>query len=590
MDTDLDLSVTGIYALLAQQLQAAQDLIALNQAITSQLRESETTDENVDPGIGFQPSLDGSDGPAIHASDFGRILFCAALEPVALDSAKRSVSSGPFGLSPRGSSENQKYHQAKDTPEFLKRATSPLSDLTEPLLTAESDTSDQTKKNTLYEDEKAEQPGKIRRMATMEAPQSSGRVLTRRKPHAFATPPAGKKAVPSDKPGREYNVEDRYKTTGFCQEAARSNYFQNATVAVILLNTLWMSIDTDYNHADVLSEALLVFQVMDNFFCAYFTIEISLRFGAFEKKIDAAKDYWFVFDTSLVLLMIWETWIQVLMFRLNGDVSEGGMRSASVLRIFRAFRLLRISRMTRLLRSMPELFILVKSIGTAMRCMCATLCMLIIVIYVFSILFTQLTEGTQIKHDHFGSVPEAMNFMLLQVLCGFDADFILKLLSVSVVYYVLWLMYVLIGSLSIMNVLIGILCEVVSGTADSEKERAIRTDIALQINSIGVADDMNISKAVMMMTLEDRNIEKHLEEIGIDVHALLDFVHYFEDTTEMLLPHFVELCVQFRGPKLTTVNDVVNLRKYISMEVGLIENTINAKMRRMSASSMEEKK
>lgn len=374
---------------------------------------------------------------------------------------------------------------------------------------------------------------------------------------------------------------------------ARSFYFQTLTLVVIFANTIWMAVDTDYNKADVLCEAPIVFQVVDNFFCCFFTFEVAVRFLSFQQKAAAFADFWFIGDLFLVLLMVWETWIQVILYLFTdfGSVG-GGTRSTSVLRVFRAFRLLRISRMSRLLRSMPELFILVKSIGAAMRCMTVTLGMLMIVIYIFSIMFTQLLSETETGKNRFESVPQAMNFMLTQVLCGFDSDVVMTLLDAGFIYYILWLIYVLIGSLSIMNVLIGILCEVVSGTAEDEKERAVRNDVEQQILSTGIYDKedrkggsrreddveerMYIGKQEMMCTLESTIVKDKLEDIGVDVYALLDFVHFFEEGVEMPLGDFVELVVQFRGSKNTTVRDIVDLRKFLSMEMTIVESHVKA--------------
>lgn len=402
----------------------------------------------------------------------------------------------------------------------------------------------------------------------------------RRKQHGhIGHKPLAKKGDKKPKK-HEYSVEDLYSETGWAQKIAKSNQFQNATLIVILANTIWMAVDTDFNKAAILCEAALIFQIVDNLFCTYFVFEITMRFCAFKTKIFAFSDFWFLGDSCLVLLMVWETWIQVLLYKLTGGDTGGGGRSASVLRIFRAFRLLRISRMSRLLRSMPELFILVKSIGAAMRCMFVTLIMLMIVIYVFSIMFTQLLSTTEVGKDRFETVPQSINFMLTQVLCGFDSEVIMLLLNEGFVYYALWLLYVLIGSLSIMNVLIGILCEVVSGTADDEKERAVRSDVEFQIIKTGIDGQREvIGKQEMMLTLESHIVTEKLVELGVDVVALLDFVHFFEESMEMSLPDFVELVVQFRGAKNTTVRDIVDLRKFISLEIAIIEGNLHSSVR-----------
>lgn len=558
---DSDFSSRSLQDLLAFQLNATSQLLALNQAITARLGSTGQLgpiNNHISPRQTPRVSNSaGEDSLATHAA-YGKWLLRQHLQPAQLQDATYidvgDTNSTQFLKTPAKSTfqapDGQKASSKTHSPSDPKVALLAMgSNLAEPLL------------------QKMLHPGNV--MSSPGSPHPE--MPSRRRGGGIAHTAAVKKAPPPKK--QEYNVEDLYHTTGCAQKVARNQAFQSSTLVVILCNTIWMAIDTDYNKADVLCLAPPLFQVVDNLFCFYFVFEISIRLLSFRHTMDALGDFWFLGDTSLVLLMVWETWIQVALFVFtDGGDTGGGGRSASVLRIFRAFRLLRISRMSRLLRSMPELFILVKSIGAAMRCMFVTLCMLMIVIYVFSIMFTQLLSDTETGKARFETVPMSINFMLTQVLCGFDSAVFTVLLDTGVVYYILWLIYVLIGSLSIMNVLIGILCEVVSGTAEDEKERAVRNDVEHQIVLTGIDEDRQyIGKQEMMLTLESTQVAEKITELGVDVHSLLDFVHFFEAGVEMALCDFVELVVQFRGTKNTTVRDIVDLRKFISMEIGIIE-------------------
>lgn len=363
------------------------------------------------------------------------------------------------------------------------------------------------------------------------------------------------------------------------QTVARSSWFQNLTLVVIFLNTLWIAVDTDFNKATVLCNAPMIFQVVDNIFCCYFTFEITVRFMACAKKWDAFNDFSFVFDTFLVLLMIWETWIQVAIYRMygNNDSFYSGMRSASVFRLFRVFRLLRVSRLTRLLKAVPELLILVKSLGSGLRCMLVALSMLMILIYMFAIVFAESLAGTDEGGGLFETVPQGMNLMLVQVLCGFDADVFATMLNAGPMYYILWLSYVFMASLSLMNILIGILCEVVANTAESEKEDELKREIAYEIGLLRTYDheEFTISQPQMVETIESPSVADKLRQLHIDVGALLDIVHLMDGFEVMDLEEFVDMLTQFRGTKTATVKDVVELRKYMSTELMIIETQLS---------------
>eukprot|EP00971_Amphidinium_carterae_P236813 4700043-Amphidinium_carterae.1 len=140
------------------------------------------------------------------------------------------------------------------------------------------------------------------------------------------------------------------------------------TLAVIVLNAIWMGVDADLNDAEILLDAAPVFIVAENLFCMYFTVEVVIRFYAFEHKRACLRDSWFLFDTALVILMVFETWVMTgLMLALHVRSGEGIFSNTAVLRSFKLLRLTRLTRMARLLRSMPEMLIIIKGIVSAIR-------------------------------------------------------------------------------------------------------------------------------------------------------------------------------------------------------------------------------
>uniref|UniRef100_A0A7S1L2C6 Ion transport domain-containing protein n=1 Tax=Alexandrium catenella TaxID=2925 RepID=A0A7S1L2C6_ALECA len=375
----------------------------------------------------------------------------------------------------------------------------------------------------------------------------------------------------------EYRVEALYKEHGICQRIAASQCFQNLTLVVIALNTVWIAIETDYNKADVLCQAPRIFQVVDNLFCSYFTFEILTRFFAFRRKLDAFGDAWFVFDLVLVLLMAWETWAVVALYKMYGTEGDFSAGHASVLRILRMFRLTRVARMTRLLRGMPELMILVKGMFEGIRSVSATLVLLVFIIYVFAVMFVQLLSGTEVAEGCFNTVPEAMNCLLLEGVFTEQAEFIRKLLAADWKYYVFMLVYLLFASLTVMNMLIAVLCEVVSVVAQVDKEenqlQELKSKIADLVSSLGVADaDQVITKDHLSRLTENAEAMRSLHEMGVDVLALVDLADFiFRENSILTLGDFMEVVLQFRGSNTATVKDVVDMRKFVTKELADLE-------------------
>jgi len=378
----------------------------------------------------------------------------------------------------------------------------------------------------------------------------------------------------------QYDVENFYKNYGVCQALVRSEHFKNLTMLVIGLNTIWIAVDTDLNKASSLLEAAPLFQVADNFFCCFFVFEICMRFGAFLRKRDAFRDGWFLFDSTLVLFMVWETWVMTAVCLVMGDsgASEASSKT-TILRIFRLFRLSRVARMARLLRFMPELMVLIKGMAMAMRSVASTLCLLLIIIYVFAIFFTELLSEAPVGKGCFENVPQAMNCLLLDGVFADQAQFITSLLAEHWFYYVVVLIYLLLGSLTVMNMLIGVICEVVSVVAQVEKEEmaveAMKYKIRSMLPQLDADGNQMVSMDEFKQLLESPSAAHMLQDVGVDVVALVDFGDFiFNNREEVSFSLFIETVLQLRGTNTATVKDVVDMRKFILRELASMESRL----------------
>jgi hypothetical protein len=152
---------------------------------------------------------------------------------------------------------------------------------------------------------------------------------------------------------------------------------------MIILNALQIGWDADYSARWEVPANLYdgpwYFIVAENIFAVYFTNEVMIRFLAYRYKCWCLKDRWFVFDASLVAMMVWETWI--MPFIGAGE----GLGQLSVLRLL---RLLRITRIAKLMRAFPQLLMIVKGITAATRAVAWTAFLLVIITFTCSIIFT----------------------------------------------------------------------------------------------------------------------------------------------------------------------------------------------------------
>mmetsp|Transcript_36796 Transcript_36796/g.66708 ORF Transcript_36796/g.66708 Transcript_36796/m.66708 type:complete len:874 (+) Transcript_36796:2-2623(+) len=362
----------------------------------------------------------------------------------------------------------------------------------------------------------------------------------------------------------QYNVFDEYYETGWAQEVAKSMVFEYFTLSVVVINALWLSIDADNNDAHLITDADAGFVVVENIFCTYFFFEVVIRFCAFKTKLNAFYDYWFLFDFALVSLMVLETWFVPIVV-LGFGVSFRGA-NVSFLRLFRLIKILRLSRMAKVLRAIPELVIIVKGIGFASRSVVVFFALWMLIIYVFSLLFRQLSVDHSIGPEYFSSVYHGMNTLLLYGILPDHAKIVLDMGSDSWYFWPLIVFFILLTSLTIMYMLVGVLVDVVGVIAATEKEGMTVAFLSSQMREkmelFNYSTEGAVNQFEFQKMLWEPEITKILQGIGVDVVTLVDMLGIlYEDICKdgregLEFEEIIDLILNMRGANPATVKDV----------------------------------
>jgi len=388
-----------------------------------------------------------------------------------------------------------------------------------------------------------------------------------------------------------YHVSMYYDTNSVWSVLATNWWFENVTLFVIFLNCVWIAVDTDLNKADIMLQAHWSFQTVEHVFCIYFTFELLVRFLAFTDKTNCLLDAWFVFDGVLVLIMHLETFVMagVLMAMDDAHSQQDTARDAShitVLRIGRLLRCLRMARLAKLLRSIPELFIFIKGMLFSARSVASTLSLLLVFLYIFGIAFTQLCKNTEVGAEHFPSVTASMYSLLLYgVFClDYVEDVAGGLAEVQPLVAALYFVFVLLTAFTVMNMLIGVLCEVVSRVAAQEKEVSVLNHTKDKLR--GIVEEMDedgnmlISKREFVRIIDSQAACCALNDVGVDVLGLIESADAIFETDaavdspskdiQLTFDEFIEIVLQLRGSSTSSIKDIVELRRILR---GMSEET-----------------
>jgi voltage-gated sodium channel len=340
----------------------------------------------------------------------------------------------------------------------------------------------------------------------------------------------------------QYDVQAFYKTTGWASLLAKHEWFENATLLVIAFNAFWIAVDIDHGEP-IVSDAHPFFQAVAHFFCAFFTGELLTRFLAFRAKRNAFKDSWFVFDFSLVVVMVVETWVFPILF-LMFNISASGLRNTQVLRLLKLARLTRIARMARLMSAFPEVMVIITGIKVASRAVFVTMVLLCFVIYIFAIVFTQMTGDSDLGEEFFGNVPASMWTLFIQGNFP-DLGSICEEIGKSHAYLmIIFFMFVLLSAVTLLNMLVGILVDVVRSVAAAEKEKIVVTNVrdrlrlAMGIDGEGGVDadqDGRITRDEFEQIILKPDAARMIQSVGVDVVELVDDAEFIFSMSTLAL-------------------------------------------------------
>eukprot|EP00435_Cladocopium_sp_Y103_P063220 s10_g24.t2 len=374
-------------------------------------------------------------------------------------------------------------------------------------------------------------------------------------------------------------------------QIVQHNWFERIGLGMIYLNALWIAIDIDYNKALVIIDAAPGFIVVEIIFGIYFSVELFCRYMAYIYTKFAFKDAWFVFDLLLVFIMVTETWLMPLINSVIEGIAGAGSgfgRSASVLRVLKVLRVLRTARIVRVARYMPELMILIKGLLVAARSVFFTLVLLLLVTYIFSITFTQLSQDTPLS-ELFPKVPTTVLELVLQGVIPDQAGFFTQVANESPFMGAMVLVFIMVGSLIIMNMLVGVLVEAVQTVASCEHEQ-IHIDFAKRvlfemIDQEGADEngDNLISEEEFESLMQKPEAVLALNRLGVEIYAALEYGKLlFEDGQPLTFGEFLEGMLMLRGSNQTTVKDIVTLRKFTADEFSHLHTVLEDLFRHLS--------
>jgi len=362
----------------------------------------------------------------------------------------------------------------------------------------------------------------------------------------------------------EYDVTNYYSTSGCVQAIARSDHFGHLSLAFISANAVYLGVDSDHNSAESLNEADLVFIICENIFCLFFTFEVLVRFAAFQSKRDCLRDMWFKFDSVLVLIMVLETWAIPLIVLVNG----GGVNLPTG--PIKLLRLLRLARMVRIMRAFPELMTMVKGMMVATKPVSTSMAMLVGIVYVFAIIMHMLLKDWEHIDEVFmywGTIGRCMLTLTANGTLGDSIGTVMRGIDRNAPALVVFFVFVILSAVTVANMLIGVLCEVVGHVAEAEKEYAVlaklKTTLLLMLKDLDEDGSGDISRQELLNVINHKDAVQVLADLDINITYFVDLIDMiYESTENCTIPDIMQLLLDNQGQRSPDIKDIVLLNNF----------------------------
>lgn len=268
--------------------------------------------------------------------------------------------------------------------------------------------------------------------------------------------------------------------------------------------------------------------------------------------------------------MVLETWV---LFFVSA-VSRGGGSTGyptDLLRMVKLARLTRSVRVARVLRSVPELAVIMRGIMVVMRTVFLILMLLTSLLYVFGIIFVQIARDTELNEN--GEYKDVSSAMMTLVLGGLIPDMAPTTYAIageSWLFAAMFLIFVFLGCITIMNMLIGVLVQVVGvvATVEAETNQLAEVKSVLLDNPLDLKEHDFVTAQQIKLLLKDEDIDEGLRNLSIDTDDLLNHSQIvFWGKSNIRMYDLWQLAVQHRGSNVAKVKDLVNFRQFLYAEL-----------------------
>lgn len=372
----------------------------------------------------------------------------------------------------------------------------------------------------------------------------------------------GPKLMESLQATRENN---QYVERSWQESLLRSPAFDLSVGILVVFNSVALGIDTETasaNQGTVPSPWRQCSAILEAIFCILFASEWILRIYVQQASFFFGKHRlrnWC--DTVVIVLQVYEQVCNMFGHRLP------------------MIRVLRILRLMRVLNISHDLKTRVASIIESLSSLVSTMTLLLLLIYAFSVFFTQLAIQSPTQNHAlvywFGSLPRTALTLLETVAGGvsWDEPAMVVFDNMGIFGGMIYLFYVSFGVFVMLNVIMGVFIDKAIKIAEEQEE----FDVACTISGAFVTEDLEgITRDVFNKKLEEQQLQECFKVLNIDMAqapVLFDLIDQ-DKSGSVDAKEIVEGCLRLKG--MAKALDVSIMEQAIFLLVDKVDRNVKA--------------
>jgi len=231
-------------------------------------------------------------------------------------------------------------------------------------------------------------------------------------------------------------------------------------------------------------------------------------------------------------LMCVETWVVPLSIVVT-QVEMSSIVYSEPFQVLRMLRLFRLTRLAHLLQHFPDLLTIAKGLKAAIKAVTSSVIIVGVLNYTFSIFIHMMLKDEKLVEDRYGSLPKVMWTLLMDgtftddLRASIQPLFELKQYN-TIIGAMIILVFVFISAITMLNMLIGVICEVVSAVTDSERDacaiRVLKQTIFTELVRFDTDGNRKISHPELKNVMKDPGVQEVLRGLQVDGNQLAEML------------------------------------------------------------------